>query len=296
MKVYGYLENPTEEQVLQATQICIKGNKNRAKKNLYAIPIADGGKSLLLICWQPSPLVELNQEIFNYYFPTEEDKTKAITTFSKLANCDIQLHNGQLSEKDIVIIRELDKNPFDFFQKRMQKIEGWKSFKEGINIEQCWDMMLFALKETKPIKSNKSVFHELPAIDGSKIIFKYYQTELMFMRDDKVNQFYYLLKPSKYLTSRVGQGFTMNEAANWYRLFRCDNKFNQLIEVPLLRIELSRKHNHPIQVRCTLGIIEFHYPNTENTDEDTFHGFFDDLGEKKRFTVIPTFEIIQDDD
>ena len=293
MKVYGYLENATQKQVLEATRICIKGSKKRAKKNLFAIPIADGGKSLLLMCWQPSPLVEFNQEIFDYYFPTEEEKTKAITTFSKLTNRDIQLDNGQLSENDIVTIRELDENPYSFFENEMQKIEGWKPFKEGIDIDKCWDMMLFALKEAKPIKSNQSVFHELPSIDGSKIMFKHYETELMFMRDDKAYQFYYLLKPSNSLTSKVGQGFTMNEAANWYRLFRCDNKINQLIEIPLLRMELCKKHHHPTHAKCTFGNIEFHYPDTEGIENgDTFYGFFDDLGEKQRFTVIPTFERI----
>ena len=175
----------------------------------------------------------------------------------------------------------------------MQKMEGWKSFKEGIDIDKCWDMMLFALKEIKPIKSNNSVFHELPSIDGSRIMFKHHQTELMFMRDDKTHQFYYLLQPCKSLISKVGEGFTMNEAANWYRLFRCDNKVNQLIEIPLLRMELCKKHNHPIQARCTFGSIEFHYPDVDGIENgDTFHGFFDDLGEKQRFTVIPTFERI----
>ena len=291
MKVYGYFENPTEKQVLEATRICIKGSKQRAKKNLFAIPVTDGGKSLLLMCWQPSPLLEFNQEIFDYYFPTEEEKTKAITTFSKLANRDIELDNGQLLEKDIVTIRELDKNPYSFFEQEMQKMEGWKSFKEGIDIDKCWDMMLFVLKEIKPIKSNNSVFHELPSIGGSRIMFKHYQTELMFMRDDKAHQFYYLLQPCKSLISKVGEGFTMNEAANWYRLFRCDNKVNQLIEIPLLRMELCKKHNHPIQARCTFGNLEFHYPDVDGIENgDTFHGFFDDLGEKQRFTVIPTFE------
>lgn len=293
MKVYGYLKNPTQKQVLEATHICIKGSQKRAKKNLFAIPIADGGKSLLLMCWQPSPLVKFNQEIFDYYFPTEEEKMKAIATFSKLANRDIELDNGQLSEKDIVTIRALDTNPYSFFEQEMQQVKDWKSFKEGIDIDKCWDMMLFALKETKPIKSNQSVFHELPSIDGSRIMFKHYETELMFMRDDKAHQFYYLLKPSNSLTSKIGQGFSMNEAANWYRLFRCDNKLNQLIEVPLLRMKLCKKYHHPTYAKCTLGDIEFHYPDAEGIENgDTFHGFFDDLGEKQRFTVIPTFECV----
>lgn len=297
MKVFGWIENPTEKQVLDVNLICIKGNNKRAKKNLFGIPIADGGKSILLICWKPSPLVNFNQEMFDYYFPMDEDKTKVLNKFSKLANRQIQLNQGKLLEKDIVSIRELDKNPFDFFQTEMQEIEGWKPFKEGVDINQCWEMMLFALKETQPIESNKSVFHELPLIEGSKIIFKNYQTEFMFVRDDKPYQFYYLLKPSKSFVIGVKIEFTMNEIANFFRLFRCDTSINQIVEVPLLRVELCKKCGCPIHAKCTIGDIEFKmHPETNGEDERIFHGFFEDLGDKKRFTIIPVFNVITDND
>ncbi|MGB0861520.1 MAG: hypothetical protein ACPG19_01370 [Saprospiraceae bacterium] len=291
MKVFGCIKNPTEQEVLTTMRICIMGNRKRAKKNLFVIPIADGGKSILLICWKPSPLVEFNQEIFDYYFPTNEDKTKVLNKFSKLVNHQIQLNQGKLLEKDIVSIRKLDKNPFDFFQKEMQKIEGWKPFKEGVDIDQCWEIMLFALKEAQPIKSNKSVLHEIPSIDGSKIIFKHYQTELMFVKDDKPYQFYYLLKPSKSFVIGVKSEFTMNEIANFFRLFRCDTSINQIVEVPLLQVKLCEKCGRPIHAKCTIGNIEFKmHPEINGEDERIFHGFFEDLGEKNRFTIIPTFQ------
>lgn len=291
MKVFGYFENPTENQVLKASQICIEENQKRAKRNLFAIPIADGGKSILLMCWKPSPLVNFSQEIFDHYFPKKENKIKALSTFSKLGNRDIQLNNGKLSEKDIMTIRDLDENPFNLFQEEMSKIEGWKSFKEGIELDQCWDMMLFALKDIQPIKNNLSIFHEMPTIDGSHIMFKHYQTKIMLMRDDKPYQFYYLLKPSQSFILRIGEEFTLNETTNFFRLFRCDTSINQIVEIPLLRVELCQKCGNPIHARCTFGDIQFKmHPEINGEEESLFHGFFEDLGEKNRFTIIPTFQ------
>ena len=297
MKVFGYIKNPTEQEVLKIIRICIKGNRKRAKKNLFAIPITDGGKSILLMCWKPSPLVEFNQEIFDYYFPLEEDKIKVLSTFSKLTNHSIQLYDGKLLENDIETIRELDKNPVDFFQEEMSKIENWKPFKEGMEISKCWDMMLFTLKEVKPIQNNQSAFHEMPSIKGNVIRFEYYQTELMFMRDDKPHQFYYLLKPSKSFRIGVKSEFTTNELANFFRLFRCDISTNQIVEVPLLRVELCKKCGCPVHAKCTIGDIEFKiHPEINGEEEHIFHGFFEDLGERNRFSIIPIFETIVDND
>jgi hypothetical protein len=291
MKVFGYIENPTEKQVLKASRICIKENLNRAKKNLFAIPIADGGKSILLMCWQPSPLVEFNQEIFDYYFPQEEDKAKALNTFSKLTNSQIQLNDGKLLEKDILVIRELDNNPFDFFQEEMSENEGWKPFKEGIDMDNCFNMMLFALRGIQPIKNNQSIFHEIPMADGSRIRFKHYQTKLMFVRDDKPYQFYYLIKPSKSFLLKIGEEFTLNETANLFRLFRCDASINQIVEVPLSRVKLCQKCGNPIHAKCTLGELQFKmHPEINGEEESIFHGFFEDLGDRNRFTIIPVFE------